>query len=409
MNKSKKKILQLGLASIALATLAISCTKEEPTPVETPTVEESEGEFVRLLVSDQNSSNYYLIHPEEETVETQAGDYSAGSLYTSPSGRYVAVVNTNDNSTSFFDSGIEEHGTHIHTKGTPKWALTKGNGSRPIHYYGRGDDMLVFNDGSGSISHFKESTLHTEATAREFNVGVAHHGAPALFNNGTIAVTEKDGSAEGTLPERVKIVDMDGNTLHTSTIQTGGIHGEAGNGDLVLFGSTDGILKVEKTGAQSLISYPSSFADNWLGAIYYGKESGVFVGLKSKYGLYQIDPSSNTISTIEKNSTIFSATWDWEGHHLIVLYTDGTLKVLDGHDFETISSKNVGLSFPSSGYVGNPSVAATEHFVYVSDGANAKLRMYNLETLDLAHEFSLPGNPNKIALMGSMLHEEGGH
>lgn len=402
-----KRIFRSALLVAAITTM-VACEKDQTEPSK-PQVQEAEAEFVRLFVSDQDAANYYLIHPEEGTVENQAGDFAAGSLYSSPSGRFVAVINTNDNSTSFFDSGIEEHGTHVHIKGTPKWALTKGNGAKPIHYYGRGDDMLVFNDGAGSISHFKESTLHTQASAREFNVGEAHHGAPALFSNGTIAVTEKDGSAAGTLPERVKIIDMDGNTLHSSTIQTGGIHGEAGNGDIVLFGSTDGILKVASDGSQNLISYPSSFGSNWLGSILYGVESEQFVAFKSNYGLYSIDPLNNSISAIEENENLYSVAWDWEGHNLMVLYNDGTLKILDGHDFETLVSKRVEVTFPSSGYVGRPVVLASEHFVYISDGFNAKVRMYHKESLALVKTFELAGNPAKMALMGSMLHDEDGH
>jgi hypothetical protein len=402
-----KKSLLLNLAFVALVTLN-ACKKDEKDAV-TPEPTETEGQFVRLFVSDQDLVNYYIINPQKGTHESQAGQFSNGSLYSSPSGRFVSVINSGSNFASFFDSGIESHNDHAHVKGTPKWALTTASGTTPVHYYGRGDDMLIFNDGDGSISHFKESTLHTESNARTFSVGVAHHGAPALFNNNTIAVTEKDGSAAGTLPERVKVVDTDGNTLHSSTIQTGGLHGEAGNGELVLFGSTDGILLVRKNGAQELINYPASFATNWLGSIYYGKECHQFVGFKSKYGLYKIDSIAKTVTAIEENTTLFSATFDWQGHHLIVLYTDGTVKVLDGNNFSVIVTKNLGVNFPASGSKGNPVVASTEDYVYITDGINGKITMYKKSNLDKVKEISLPGKPSKIALMGSMAKEDDNH
>jgi len=385
-----------------------SCKKDEKESV-IPEPTETESQFVRLLASDQDLVNYYIINPQKGTYESQAGQFANGSLYSSPSGRFVSVINTSTNFATFFDSGIEEHDDHAHIKGTPKWTLTSANGTTPIHYYGRGDDMLIFNDGDGSISHFKESTLHSEANARTFAVGIAHHGAPALFNNNTIAVTEKDGSASGTLPERVKVVDMDGNILHASTIQTGGIHGEAGNGELVLFGSTNGILMVTNNGSQELINYPGSLGTNWLGSVYYGKESHQFVGFKSKYGLYKIDPISKTITSIEENGNLFSVTFDWEGHDLIVLYTDGTVKVLDGHDLSVISSKNLGVNFPASGSKGNPVVAASENYVYITDGINGKILMYKKDTLEKVKEIILPGKPSKIALMGSLAKEDSSH
>lgn len=398
-----KKVFLYILASILVFSACENNDDDLPDPTE------DEGQFVRIMASDQDQANYYVINPRKATVETFTGQYANGRLYTSPSGRFVSVINTNENLASFFDSGIEGHDDHAHIKGTPKWALTKATATRPVHYYGRGDNMLVFNDGEGSISHFKESTMHTEATARVFNVGAAHHGAPALFSNGTIAVTEKDGSAAGTLPERVKIIDMEGNLLHASTIQTGGIHGEAGNGSLVLFGCTDGILKVDQNGGQELIPNPASFGTSWIGTVYHGNESDKFVGFISKYGLYEIDVQTNSIKTIEENQNLFSVTFDWEGHDLIVLYTDGTVKILDGHDFDVKATSSLSVNFPATGSTGNPVVSASEKYLYISDGINGKINMYNKETLALVKTISLPGKPARIALMGSLAHEEDAH
>ena len=159
----KKGFFLVALAAVML----VSCDDDngnEPIEIDT------EGQFVRILASDVEASNYYVINPSEGTLETVAGQYAAGRLYTSPSGRYVSVINTSENSAAFFDSGIEGHEDHAHIKGTPKWALTKSTGNRPVHFYGRGDNMLVFNDGDGTISHFKESTLHSEALVQPIMV-----------------------------------------------------------------------------------------------------------------------------------------------------------------------------------------------------------------------------------------------
>jgi len=399
-----QRLLSLVLSSFILLG---ACKKNNEEPQ--PSAELQEGKYVRLLVSDQQLKDYYLINPQTGNIETHTGEYANGSVYSSPSGRFASVINTNNNFVSFFDSGIEEHGTHVHIKGTPKWCLTKANGTTPVHYYGRGEDMLVFNDGDGSISHVTENTLHTQNTARSFSVGTAHHGAPALFNNNTIAVTEKDGSVSGTLPERVKVIDMNGNTLHSSTIQTGGIHGEAGNGEIVLFGSTDGILKVNKTGTQELIDYPASFGSNWLGSIYYGKGAQQFIGFKAKYGIYKIDPSANTITPIEESATLFSATFDWEGKNLIIIYTDGTVKVLDAFTLNTVASKRLTIAFPATGSTGNPVTVSSKDYIYITDGINGKLTVYQKTSLAFIKEISLPGKPSKIAMIGSLVAEDDDH
>jgi hypothetical protein len=399
-----KKILLLTLSGILFFS---ACKKDKEEDVTAPSVHE--GKYIRLFLSDQDLTDYYLVSPQSGTVQTFSGHYANGSVYSSPSGRFVSVVNTNDNLVTFFDSGIEEHDTHIHIKGTPKWALTRATGTKPIHYYGRGDDMIIFNDGDGSISHAKESTLHTQATARNFSVGVAHHGAPALFNNNTFAVTEKDGSVAGALPERVKIVDMEGNTLHSSTIQTGGIHGEACDGNIALFGSTNGILKVEKEGDQQLIEYPTTFGTNWLGTIYYGKSAQQFIGFKSKYGVYQIDLDDDTLYAIEESSSLFSVTFDKEGKDLILLYTDGSVKVIDGATFNVISNRSLGIPFPASGSKGNPVVSSSQEYIYITDGIGGAVRMYKKANLDLVRTIALPGKPARMALFGSELVEDDAH
>ncbi|MHA7100050.1 hypothetical protein [Roseivirga pacifica] len=400
-------MIKRGMLLLFLAVFALTACSDDDG--ETPTHDHEEGQFVRVLVSDQDQANYYVVNPHEGTVETVAGQYAAGRLYTSPSGRYVSVINTDDNLATFFDSGIEAHGDHAHVKGTPKWALSKATASRPVHYYGKGDNILVFNDGEGSISHFKESTMHTEAEARVFDIGDAHHGAPALFNNGTIAVTEKDGSTAWTLPERVKVIDMNGNTLHESTIQTSGIHGEAGNGETVLFGSVEGILRVNQDGSQLLIENPESFGDEWIGTIIYGEESETFIGFDGGRGVYEIDIATNSINTIEENANLSAATFDWEGHHLILVYTDGTVKVLDGHGFGTIASEQLEINFPAEGSKGAPTYAASEEFLYISDGINGSIAMYELETLEFVGTLALPGKPARMALMGSLAHDDHEH
>lgn len=400
-------MIKKGLFLAALAAFVlVSCDDDngnEPIEIDT------EGQFVRILASDLDQANYYVINPHEGTTQTIAGQYAAGRLYTSPSGRYVSVINSAENSATFFDSGIEGHEDHAHIKGTPKWALTKSAGVRPVHFYGRGDNMLVFNDGDGTISHFKESTLHTEATAKVFSIGTAHHGAPALFKNGTIAVTQKDGSTAWTLPERVRVIDINGNELHASTLQTGGIHGEAGNGETVLFGCVEGILRVNQDGTQTLIPNPTAFGDEWIGTILYGAESEVFIGFDAGRGVYEIDLATSSIETIEENDRLVAATFDWEGHNLILVYSDGLVKVLDGHGFSTIASKNLEINFPASGSTGAPTYVASEEFLYISDGINGSISMYKKENLEFVSKIDLPGKPARMALMGSMAHDDHEH
>ncbi len=70
----------------------------------------------------------------------------------------------------------------------------------------RAAEIITFNDGDGTLSIAKEADFHTAGKKMTLiNAGnVAHHGAMTKFDNGTYAITVKDGSAAGTLPERVE-------------------------------------------------------------------------------------------------------------------------------------------------------------------------------------------------------------
>ena len=177
----------------------------------------------------------------------------------------------------------------------------------------------------------------------------------------------------------------------------------------MLFGCVEGILRVNQDGTQSLIANPTSFGDEWIGSILYGAESEVFIGFDSGRGVYEIDLATETIEVIEENDKLVAATFDWEGHNLILVYSDGLVKVLDGHGFTTIASKNLEINFPESGSTGAPTYVASEEFLYISDGINGSISMYKKENLEFVSRIDLPGKPARMALMGSLAHDDHEH
>ncbi len=102
--------------------------------------------------------------------------------------------------------------------------------------------MALFNDGDGSLSLTSEDRLHQEdKTSRNCRPTPSRRGGPLRQRHD--GRNPKDNSVAGALPERVKIIDRSGKVLHSSTIATGGIHGDAGDGKWALFGSTSGIFE----------------------------------------------------------------------------------------------------------------------------------------------------------------------
>lgn len=399
-----KKLL---LSAIVLSSL-YSCTKkEDPIPVETPKPNAAftENKLVRLMVTDAVNSNLYFVDGFNYDVETITDfPHNAARAYSTASGRYAGIVSTSGNLVKFFDSGIETINDKVVTVGLPKWARTISNGVMPIHFYGHKDLVVMFNDGDGSLSLFNERDLHTTSLALNLPSGnTAHHGAPAVFDNGTIAITHKDTSVNkiaGALPEFVKIVDMTGKEVHPINVRTGGIHGEACNGVTALFGSRSGILKIDDNGTQELIAYPTTFGTTWLGSIFYGKESKVFVGFRRGFGVFKIDPVSKTITTISDETTFNSVTFDESGKYLILLHNTGKLTIINPVSGAVVRETTSKVGFPATGNANMPIVRSTKNVIYVADAVNKKILTYNKADMSLVKEIPLPGAPLSVTIIG---------
>ncbi len=396
------------LLTAALLSLMLTFSACQPDDDGAQPDDKRENQFVRVLVADDASTSLFLLDPRNEKMETFTGQFSGNNLYPTASGRYAAVVNSTNHFVQFFDSGIEAHDDHAHLKGTPKWALTTATGPKPSHFYAWGNNMALFNDGDGSLSLTSEDLLHQEDKASHVVVDQPHHGAVILFANGTLAVTQKDNSVAGTLPERVKIIDRSGKVLHSSTIATGGIHGDAGDGRWALFGSTTGILKVSSEGSQNLITYPGNFGTNWLSTIYYGKECKKFMGYRAKFGVYFIDPEKNAITPIMDDNSIVSARFDAEGKDILALKSDGTLLLFDGLTGMKKTERTLPLVFPEDGK-GGPSFTASRKYVYVTNPERGETLMLTRQGLADYDTFTMPGKPGKITLVGADLDENSDH
>jgi len=402
-----KKIVYSALLISAL----FACKKKEsenPAPIVTPTpVAEtpfSENKYVRLLVTDAANSNLYFIDGHSYKIETITDfPHSGARAYATYGGRFAGIVSGSGNFVKFWDSGIEAPSGTFVAAGLPKWGKTVSNGLSPVHFYSKGNTTVLFNDGDGSLSVFREDELHSLATASNLSAGnTAHHGAPVVFSNGKIAITHKatQNPVAGVLPELVKVINADGSLAHDTVIRTGGIHGEASDGVTSLFGSTSGVLKVKDDGSQELISFPSSFGTVWLGSYYYGKASNVFVGFRRGFGVYRIDPIAKTVTTITDAKSFNAVNFDEEGKYLIILHNNGKLQVVDPATGSVVKETTSTVGFPTSGSANMPVVSATKKVVYVADAINNKLLTYNKSDLSLVKELALPGKPLTVAIIG---------
>ncbi|MCF2516709.1 hypothetical protein [Dyadobacter sp. CY351] len=394
-----KKHLFKTLFTIGLVFALASCDKDDENPV-TPAAQ-SEFKFIRILVNDESSKEISLVDPVKLTVEKFEAQFPKSALYGTQAGRFGALVNGANNYVQFFDTGFEGHGDHVDVKGTPKFGALTGTGNKPTHFKSKSDEVITFNDGDGTLAIAKEADFHTPGAKMTIvNAGnVAHHGAMTKFDNGTYAITVKDGSVAGTLPERVKIIDASGKTLFASTLATKGIHGNATNGSVSLFGSSSGILVVEPSGKQRLIAHPADFGDAWFGSILEAKGAGKFIGYTAAKGAYLIDITANTVTPILATTDIMQAKVDYAGINLVILLHSGEVQIFD---LKTNTVKKTGSVIPATAKdeTQKPQLEATTRFIYITQPKNGELLRINTEDFSKVEKIKVSATPYRLSILG---------
>lgn len=394
-----KKHLFKVVLSMVFGALLLACDDKEKDDV-TP-VGETEYKFIRVIVNDEVSKELSLVDPVKLTAEKFEAQYAKSTLYGTQGGRFGAILNGANNFVQLFDTGLEGHGDHVDVKGTPKFGALTGDGNKPTHFKSKGDEIITFNDGDGTLSIAKEADFHTAGKKMtHINAGnVAHHGAMTKFDNGTYAVTEKDGSAAGTLPERVKIIDVSGKTLFASTIQTKGIHGNATNGSVSLFGSSSGILAVEPTGNQQLIPHPADFGDAWFGSILEAKGAGKFLGYTAAKGVYIIDIAAKSVTPVLASTDIMQAKVDYAGNNVVILLHSGELRI---YDLKTNTLKTSGavIGATAKDETQKPQLEATSRYIYITQPRTGELLVVNAANLSKINKVKVSAAPYRLAILG---------
>lgn len=379
--------------------LLLACDDKEKDNV-TP-VEETEYKFIRVVVNDETSRELSLVDPVKLTAEKFQAQFPKSALYGTQGGRFGAIVNGANNFVQLFDTGFEGHGDHVDVKGTPKFGALTGDGNKPTHFKSKGDEIITFNDGDGTLSIAKEADFHTAGKKMTLiNAGnVAHHGAMTKFDNGTYAITVKDGSAAGTLPERVKIIDASGKALFASTIQTKGIHGNATNGSISLFGSSSGILAVEPTGNQQLIPHPADFGEAWFGSILEAKGAGKFLGYTAAKGVFIIDVATKSVTPVLASSDIMQAKVDYAGNNVMVLLHSGELRIYDLKS-NTLKTSGSVLGETAKDETQKPQLEATSRYVYITQPKSGELLVISTGNLAKISKVKVSATPYRLAILG---------
>ena len=386
----------------------------------------------RLLIGDGEGSGLSVIDLESGAVHQDEFDLGsrAGRIYPTASGRFAVAVSSDANRVHIFDGGIylEEHGDHHDLVETEISRLDLDlSGDNPVHMYVGGEWATIYYDGSGDVVLLNEHELEEEGsehTPPKFNAG-PHHGAAVPLEDDRFAVTIQhpnfaQNPTDYRLPERVAIRDLDGNVLHSSEATCPDLHGDAGNGHLAVFGCTGGVLAIEAHDgdyADWFIPAPDGSPDDFrLTSVWGYPGLDHFFALGSAAGLYVVEPEEGEMGQLIPASDSLrpiQVAISYDGELLIVVMSDGEIRLYDAHDGELLASNNEALSDNiDPGFWARPHIATAPGHIFITDSMAGEVIALDTHDLETVNHWDVAGKPTKIAFVGILGegdHPEAGH
>lgn len=386
----------------------------------------------RLLVGDGESGQLSVIDLESEMVMQDAFDLGAraGRIYATAGGRYAIAVSSDANNAHIFDGGIylEEHGDHFDRVENPVRRMPIDlMGDNPVHMYVGDEWATIYYDGSGDVVLIEEHELEHDGDGYvppRFNAG-AHHGAAIPLEGDVFATTVQhpdyaSDPEKYRLPTQVSIRDEAGMTRYTADAECPDLHGDAGNGHMAVFGCTGGVLMVEAhDGAyeDAFIAAPAGSPDDFrLTSVwgYHGLDH--FFALGSAVGLYQVEPEMGTMAPLIPATEALrpiQVALSYDGELLLVVMSDGELRMYDAHDAALMASATGVLSDAiDTEFWGRPHIATAPGCIFITDSGAGEVIALDTHDLDEVGHWEVSGKPTKIAFVGILTdgdHPDAGH
>jgi WD40 repeat protein len=403
--------------------MAYSCQEKEDPLAEPQTFGETESEWIRLAVwNDRNQLG--LMNPLTKILTpSDVEPFVTGSAnYVSSSGRYVVSVERVQNNVRFFDSGIENHSDHGHEY-PMRWLSGMATAPLPTHFSSTSGNIIIFNDGDGSVTIARESAMESPAfqptILTNLNNGT-HHGAATWLTGNKLAVTYKNPAVPGALPQFVKIVNLNGEVVfENNEVAVTGIHGDASNGQHAVFGATEGVIVAGADNSLKLIANPSPLtgtSGNWMGTIRANDAINKFYGFARNHGIFEIDPIANSIKPILSSNTVRSYFLSADGGYLVVQENDNRVHIFETATGNSLVSRIVtsaqdqastnarkildDIEFYRIMNEANPLLTASEQFLYVLEPGRSKVHVRDIKTLDVVESMDVPSNTMNIMRIG---------
>lgn len=386
----------------------------------------------RLIVGDGETGAVSVIELDHGEVEQDVLDLGsrAGRIYATNSGRFAIAVSSDANAVNVIDGGLylEAHGGHFDevSKELSNVGLDL-TGDRPVHMYVGEEWATVYYDGSGDVVLINEHELEEEGASYDpprFNAG-PQHGAAIPLEDDLFAVTAQhpdyaSNPEQYRLPVSVDIRDLTWNILYTAD-GCPDLHGDAGNGHMAVFGCTGGVLAVAAEEGQfshAFISAPAGSPEDFrLTSVWGAPGVDHFFALGSSAGLYVVEPEEGEmVQVIPASEELrpIQVALSRDGESLVVVMSDGEIRLYDTHDLDVVASNSDALATPvETGFWARPHVALAPGAIFVTDSVGGHVLQLDDHDLDVVDEWEIGGTPVKIAYVGILGetegHEEEGH
>ena len=397
--------------------------------------EEMEEILGRLLIGDGETGAMSVIDLEHGDVEQNAFDMGerAGRIYATKSGRFAIAVSSDADNVHVIDGGIflEAHGDHFDLVEAPARQMGIDlTGDRPVHLYVGGEWAVIFYDGSGDVVMINEHELEEEGNdyvPPRFNVG-PQHGAAVPLEGDLFATSIKHpdypADPDARRPIGADIRDLEGNILYSAE-GCPDLHGDASNGHQAAFGCTGGALVMEAHEGDYGHEYGHVFVpapdgepeDFRLTSVWGYPGLDHFFALGSAVGLYVVDPEEGEMEQLipaSEELRPIQVAFGYGGETLLVVMSDGELRMYEAHDLDLLASASGFLTTPvETGFWARPHIATAVGAVFVTDSVGGKVFQLDDHDLEVVEHWEVDGNPTKIAFVGvlgeSEGHEEHGH
>ncbi len=380
----------------------------------------------RLLIGDGERGKISLIDLELGALGQDHFDVGsrAGRIYSTASGRFAIAVSSDANAAHLFDGGIymEPHGDHFDlVEGRTRMMAVDLSGDRPVHMYAGDEWATIFYDGSGDFLLINEHELEEDGDSYvpiKMNAG-AQHGAVIPLEGDVFAVTIQHPDYDQNpddygLPIGAEIWDLDGNVLHRAE-GCPDLHGDAGNGNMAVFGCTGGALMVEAHDGHfedAFISAPAGSPDDFrLTSVWGAHGLDHFYALGSAVGLYIVEPEDGLMEQFipaTDDLRPIQVHLGYAGENLFVVMSDGEVRMYDAHDGDLLASRNDLLTTPvETGFWARPHLATAPGAIFITDSVGGHVLQLDEHDLEEVDHWDVAGMPTKIAFVGIVGEGEG--